>query len=102
RFTEVIIGEVELAYLRGQNCLRGGRQRGVAHGQRLVVREVARLLFWREHVAAQMHSEDEVGLLDDLLAIEVKVREVQEQRVLVRSGDTVDAEQVGGGIEKPE
>ena len=33
-----------------------------------------------------MHSEDEVGLLDDLLAIEVKVREVQEQRVLVRRG----------------
>ena len=39
-----------------------------------------------ERVAAQVHREDEVGLLDDLLAIEVKVREVQEQGVLVRRG----------------
>ena len=33
-----------------------------------------------------MHREDEVGLLDDLLAIEIKVREVQEQGVLVWRG----------------
>ncbi len=33
-----------------------------------------------------MHREDEISLLDDLLAIEVKVREVQEQGVLVRRG----------------
>src|SRR6266699_4228967 len=83
---QVIVGEVELAHLGGEDGLRGGRQRGVAHGQRLVVREVARLLLWRERVAAQLHREDEVGLLDNLLAIEVKVWEVQEQGILVRRG----------------
>jgi len=82
-FPQVIVGEVELAHLGGQDGLRGGRQRGVAHSQRLVVREVARLLLWRECVAAQVHREDEISLLDDLLAIEVKVREVQEQGVLI-------------------
>src|SRR5258708_19947496 len=85
-FTQVIIGELELAHLGSQDSLCGSRQRGVAHGQRLIVREVARLLLWRERVAAQVHGEDEVGLFDDLLAIEVKVREMQEQRVLVRRG----------------
>ena len=77
---------MELPHLGSDNGLCGGRQRGVAHGQRLVVCEIARLLLLRESVAAQVHSEDEIGLLDDLLAIEVKVREVQEQRVLVRRG----------------
>ena len=63
--------------------LRAGRQRRVANGQRLVVGEVARLLLVGERVAAPVQREHEVGLLDDLLAVEVEVREVQEQRVLV-------------------
>ena len=86
RLAQVVVGELELAHFGGEHCLYACRQRGVAHGQRLIVREVARLLLWRERVAAQVHGEDEVGLFDDLLAIEVKVREVQEQGVLVRRG----------------
>ena len=77
---------MELAHLGGQHGLRGSRQRGVAHGQRLIVREVARFLLWRERVAVQLHRQDEVGLFDYLLTIEVKVVEVQEQRVLIRRG----------------
>ena len=81
---QVVVGELELAHLGSKDGLRGCRQRGVAYSDRLVVCEVARLLLWRERIATQMHREDEVGLLDNLLAIEVKVREVQEQGVLVR------------------
>ena len=33
-----------------------------------------------------MHREDEVSLFDDLLAVEIKVRVVQEQGIVVRSG----------------
>jgi len=86
RFGQVVIGEIELAYFSGEDGLYGCRQRGVAHGQRLVVREVARLLLCRERVAAHEHRENEVRLLDHLLAIEVKVRKVQKQGMLVRSG----------------
>ena len=85
-FAQVVVGELELAHLGSEDGLRGRRQRGVAHGDRLVVREVARLLLRRERIATQVHREDEVGLFDDLLAIEIKVREVQEQGVLVRCG----------------
>ena len=52
----------------------------------LVVVEVARLLLVGEGVAAQVHRQHEVGLLDDLLAVQVEVREVQQQRVLRRRG----------------
>src|SRR5260370_31297308 len=58
----------------------------MAPGQRRVVREVARLLLDAEDLAAQVHRQDEVCLFDDLLAIEVEVGEVQEQRVLVGGG----------------
>jgi hypothetical protein len=33
-----------------------------------------------------MHREHEVGLLDDLPAVEIEVREVEEERVLVGFG----------------
>ena len=80
---EVVVGEFEMPDLGGDHRLRAGRQRRVAHRDRLVVREVARLLLEREGVAPQVHRQHEVGLLDDLLAVEVEVREVEQQRVLV-------------------
>ena len=40
----------------------------------------------RERVAAQVHRQHEVGLLDDLLAVQVEVGEVQQQRVLLGRG----------------
>ena len=52
----------------------------------LVVGEVARLLLVGERVAEDVQREHEVGLLDDLLAVEVEVGEVQEQRVLLGLG----------------
>src|SRR6266487_1942264 len=83
---KVVVGEVELTHLGSEDGLCACRQRGGAHSQRLVVREVARLLLRRESLTAQMHRKNEIGMLEDLLAIEVKVRGMQEQRVLVRSG----------------
>jgi hypothetical protein len=77
--------------LDGDDGLGARRQRRVAHGARLVVREVPRLLLRGERVAPQVEREHEVGLLDHLLAIELEVREVQQQRVLV----------VGGALEVP-
>ena len=53
---------------------------------RLVVGEVARLLLVAEGVTAQMQRQHEVGLLDDLLAIQVEVGEVQQQRILLGRG----------------
>src|SRR5437588_2340657 len=85
RLAQVIVGKLDLAHLGSEDGLYGGRQRGIAYGKRLVVCEVARLLLWSERVAAQVHRQDKVGLLDDLLAIEIKVREVQQQGVLLRS-----------------
>src|SRR2546430_8782522 len=49
-----------------------------AHGQRLVVGEVPRLLLGGERVAAQLHGEHHVGLLDDLLAVQLEVRRSEE------------------------
>ena len=72
-----------MADLGRDDRLGARRQRGVADGQLLVVGEVARLLLVGEGVAAQMQREHEVGLLDDLLAVQVEVREVQQQRVLL-------------------
>ena len=64
-----------MADLGGDHRLRAGRQRRIAHGERLVVGEVARLLLVGEGVAAEVQREHEVGLLDDLLAVEVEVRD---------------------------
>ena len=58
-------------------------ERRVANRQRLVVGEVPGLLLRREAVAAQVHRQHEIGLLHDLLAVQVEVGEVQQQRVLV-------------------
>ena len=44
RLAEVVVGELEVPGLRRHHRLHAGRERGVAHGQRLVVGEVARLL----------------------------------------------------------
>jgi len=73
-------------HFSGDHRLGTGRQRRVPHGERLVVREVASLLVVGEGVASQMHGEHEVGLVDHLLAIEVEVREVEQERVLVGRG----------------
>ena len=86
RFAEVIVGELELPHLGSDDRLRGRRKRRIAHGQRLVVRKVARLLLGGERVASQLHREHEVGLLDDLLAIKIEVRKVQQQWVLIGRG----------------
>src|SRR5579872_1698352 len=80
---QVVVGELELAHLGGNNGLSGGRQRGVTHSNRFIVCEVALLLFKRESVTTEMHGEDEVCLFDDLFAVKVEIREMQEQRVLV-------------------
>ena len=72
-----------MAELGGDHRLRARRQRGVAHGEPLVVGEVARLLLVAEGVAAQVQREHQIGLLDDLLAVEVEVGEVQQQRILL-------------------
>ena len=82
-FGEVVVGQLEVPDLGRDDRLGAGRQRGVAHGQRLVVGEVAGLLLGAEGVSAQVQGEHEVGLLDHLLAIEVEVGEVQQQRVLL-------------------
>ena len=45
----------------------------------------AALLLRREAIAERDQRQDEIRLLDDLLAIEVEVRVVQQQRVVVRA-----------------
>src|SRR4051812_34596103 len=62
-------------------CAR--RERRVSDGEGLVIGEVAGLLLLAERVAAPVQRENEVGLLDDLHAIEIEVREVEQERVLV-------------------
>ena len=44
---EVVVGQLEVSDLGGDHRLGAGRERGVAHGQRLVVGEVPRLLLAR-------------------------------------------------------
>ena len=81
---EVVVGELEVADLGCHDRLGGGGQRGVSYGECLVVGEVPGLLLLAERIAEDVHREHEVGLLDDLLAVEVEVREVQEQGILLR------------------
>ena len=71
--------------LGSENSLRDARQGRVAHGQRFVVVEVPAFLFRVELVRTQVHRQHQVGLFGDLLAVEVEVRHVLEQRVLVRT-----------------
>ena len=49
---KVVVGQLEVANLRGDDRLCAGRERGVAHCQPLVVGEVSRLLLVAERVAA--------------------------------------------------
>ena len=86
RLREVVVGEIQMADLRRKHRLGASRQRGVANGQSFVVLEVASLLLIGERVAAQVHRQDQIGLLDDLLAVELEVREVQKQRIALGRG----------------
>ena len=81
---EVVVGQFEVSDLGGHNGLRAGGERGVSDGERLVVGEVPRLLLVGERVAAHVQRQHEVGLLEDLLPVEIGVGKVQEQRVLLR------------------
>jgi len=83
---EQVVGEVEVADLGRGDRLTARRQRRVAHGDRVVVVEVAELLLGGERVAEQVGRIDQVGLLDDLFAVEVVVRIVQQQRVATDRG----------------
>src|SRR5207249_5841553 len=78
--------ELEMADLGGDDRLRARRERGIADGDRLVVIEVPQLLLKREPVPEPVQGENEVRLPDHLLAVEVEVGEVKEQRVLLRLG----------------
>src|SRR5439155_27039600 len=84
--SEVVVGELEVPDLRCDYRLRAGRERGVADGQGLVVGEISGLFLIGEGVATPVQREHEVGLLENLLAVEVEVGEVQEQWVLIRPG----------------
>ena len=93
---EVVVGELDVADLRGDDGLGAGGQRGVAHGQRLVVGEVAALLLRGERIGAQGHRQHEVGLLDDLAAVELEVGDVQQQRIVLgRRGVEVERRVAG-------
>ena len=72
--------------LRGHHRLRARRERRVAHREPLVVGEVPGLLLGAEGLAAELHREYEVGLLDHLLSVEIEVGKVEEERVLIGPG----------------
>ncbi len=82
-FAEVIVRQFEVSDLGRDHRLDERRQRGVADRQGLVVLEVARLGLRRERVTPQVQRQHQIGLLDDLLAIEVEVVKVHHQRVLI-------------------
>ena len=84
-FAEVVVGQVQMADLGRDDRLDGGRERRVPYGDALVVLEVARLLLEFEILAARIEREDKVGLLDHLARVEREVREVQQQRILIRA-----------------
>jgi hypothetical protein len=84
RLLEVVAGQGEMPDLGGEHGLRAGRQGRVAHGEALVVVEVPLFLLGCEGVPAPVHGHHQVGLLDHLLAVELEVRVVQQQRILVR------------------
>ena len=80
---DVLVRQVRQPHLRGDDRLAARRQRRVADGDLLVVGEVAQLLLVGERVAAQEQREHEVGLLDHLLAVELQVRVVRVQRIVL-------------------
>ena len=81
-FGEVVVGELEVAHFCGHGRLDARRQRRVTDGEPLVEREVAGLLLGGEVLAGEEQGHHEVGLFDDLLAIQVEVRVMQQQRVV--------------------
>lgn len=83
---QVVIGELHVTDLSGNDCLGARRQRGVTNGQCLVVGEVACFVLGAELLTAQVERQHEIGLLDHLLSVEVEVGEVQEQGVLLWRG----------------
>ena len=80
---QVVEGEGEVTGLGRDDRLGAGRQRGVAHGERFVVGEIPPLLLRGEVGVAQLHREHQVGLFDDLLAVQVEVGVVEQQRIVV-------------------
>ena len=80
-FGEQVVTEIQVADLGRRDGLAARRQRRVANGERIVVVEVAKLLFLGERPTEHVHREHEVGLLDHLFAVQVVVRIVQQQWV---------------------
>src|SRR5450631_1024967 len=83
RLAKVVVGQLELAHLCRDDCLRTCRQRGVSHGKWLVIGKVAGLLLGSKRIAKKLHRQDKISLLNDLFAIEIKVWEVQEKGILI-------------------
>ena len=81
----VVVGELEMADLRAHHRLGARRQRRVPGRAPLVVVDVAGHLLGRERVAAPVHRQHQVGLLDDLRRIQPNVGLVQQQRILACS-----------------
>ena len=79
RFVGIVVRQLEMTDLGTDDRLHVRRQRRVAHGSRLVVVDVAGLVRVAEAVPERAHRELEVGLLDDLAAIQLEVRHVQQQ-----------------------
>lgn len=78
RLAEVVVGEVQVSDLGGDDRLDRRRERRVTDGDGLVVVEVAQLLVGVKLVAAEVQGQDEIGLLDDLARVEQIVGIVQE------------------------
>src|SRR5438067_11790954 len=80
---EIVVRKVQVANFRGDDGLGPVRQRRITHGQTLVIRKVASLLLGAEGVATKVHREHQVGLLDDLSSIQLEIRRVKQQRILI-------------------
>ena len=78
---EVVIGELGLAEIYGGHALDGRGQRRVAAGPRIVVGEVAQLLGSRELAGEQHLGKDNVGLLEDLVAVQHQRVVVEQERI---------------------
>ena len=83
-FAEIVVREPQMPDLGRDDRLAARRQGRVAHRQRFAVLEVPRLVPMIEGVAAQVQRQHQVRLLDHLLAVQLEVGEVQQQRVLAR------------------
>jgi hypothetical protein len=70
---EVVAGELEMSDVGGDHGRDGSRERGVSHGDALVVVKLARLLLGVEAVTAGVEREHQIRLLDHLAAVELVV-----------------------------